>query len=108
MSEIICKDDAINTAVRMVADGDEGCLPHLMQLQKHLWSLRYHIVYYAQIIEHAACKVGSSEMCMAVIQRIDLINSQYAHGTTGKRVAYRTTKEWRHLFQFLQGKERHV
>ena len=92
----------------MIANGDErSTLNQTLTVLLAIFTLGNDLILDAKLLEHAARKVWSAEMSVAIIERIDLVDRKKLHGTSGESAPYPSTKDRGELLQFFKGKERH-
>ena len=68
MPEIVGKNNTIDTAIRMVTDGDERpAFAQFRQLRKYIRGLGKHIILYTQILKNTVRKVRATEVTVAFV-----------------------------------------
>ena len=94
--------DAVEMAVRVVADRDERTFG------KGLEPLRIaDQEVYADVAEEGACKIGTLPLAIAVVKVVDLVDRCQVHQLFHKGSAPLATQLRDHFLDFLYGNDRH-
>ena len=68
MPKIVCKNNSINTTIRMIAYSDKGSSSsQFIQLKYHIRSIGKHIIVYSQFFQYTMSEAGATKMGMAIV-----------------------------------------